>query len=215
EAEQRVANALEQAERIRRDADAHAKELLSNARRNADRVVAEAREHAERTLSDAMTEAERERTTAQRQVEDLNRQREAITSYLDELRNLLGNDPGLTSRMLEEAGAAEARFAASGMAARIEAPTGAGGPADQEGAEVVDVEVLDVADDSSPAEDSSGAETVADAEALDSDEGVARVGLPAADDVAAADQDVTGETADSDAVAHTAADTTAQAADAE
>ena len=33
-----------------------------------------------------MTESERERTTAQRQVEDLSRQRESITSYLDELR---------------------------------------------------------------------------------------------------------------------------------
>src|SRR5690606_28305129 len=106
-----VANALEQAERVRRDAEAHAKELMSNARRNADRVVAEAREHAERTLSEAMTEAERERTTAQRQVEDLNRQREAITVYLDELRSLLTHEPMPSRQTLERAQDAEARYA--------------------------------------------------------------------------------------------------------
>ena len=103
EAEQRVAKALEQAEKVRIDAETHAKELLSNARRNADRVVAEAREHAENSLSEAMTESERERTSAQRQVEDLNRQRESITSYLDELRNLLGNDPMPSKQTLERA----------------------------------------------------------------------------------------------------------------
>ena len=60
-----------------------------------------------------MTEAERERTTAQRQVEDLNRQRESITSYLDELRHLLGNDPVPSLSTLERAEKAEAEFAAS------------------------------------------------------------------------------------------------------
>src|SRR5690625_2930855 len=47
-----------------------------------------------------MSEAERERTTAQRQVNDLNRQREAITGYLDELRSLLGQDPAPNEQML-------------------------------------------------------------------------------------------------------------------
>ena len=53
-----------------------------------------------------MIEAERERTTAQRQVEDLNRQREAITTYLDELRSLL-TAPAYLARM--KAGYAELR----------------------------------------------------------------------------------------------------------
>src|SRR5690606_29483401 len=131
EAEQRVANALEQAEKIRRDADAHAKDLVSNARRNADRVVAEAREHAERTLSEAMTEAERERTSAQRQVEDLNRQRESITSYLDELRNLLGHEPMPSRQILERADDVKARFEAAAPAAAVAAvPTPSPAPDD-------------------------------------------------------------------------------------
>ena len=93
---------------MRTDAETHAKELLSNARKNADRVVAEAREHAEKQISDAMIESERERTSATRQVEDLNRQRESITSYLDELRNLLGHNPDRAT--LERASRAEAAF---------------------------------------------------------------------------------------------------------
>ena len=108
EAEQRVAKALAQADKVRTDAEQHAKELLSNARRNADRVVAEAREHAEKQISDSMIESERERTSATRQVEDLNRQRESITSYLDELRNLLGHNPDRAT--LERASRAEAAF---------------------------------------------------------------------------------------------------------
>ena len=103
-----MAKALAQADKVRTDAETHAKELLSNARKNADRVVAEAREHAEKQISDAMTESERERTSAARQVEDLNRQRESITSYLDELRNLLGHNPDRAT--LERASRAEAAF---------------------------------------------------------------------------------------------------------
>ena len=103
-----MAKALAQADKVRADAETQAKELLSNARRNADRVVAEAREHAEKQIGDALTESERERTTAARQVEDLNRQRESITTYLDELRNLLGHDPDRAA--LERARRAEAAF---------------------------------------------------------------------------------------------------------
>ena len=55
-----------------------------------------------------MIESERERTSATRQVEDLNRQRESITSYLDELRNLLGHNPDRAT--LERATRAEAAF---------------------------------------------------------------------------------------------------------
>jgi hypothetical protein len=61
-----------------------------------------------------MTEAERERTTSQRQVEDLNRQRESITSYLDELRSLLGHEPVPSKAALEKAAKAEAAFSATG-----------------------------------------------------------------------------------------------------
>ena len=104
----------------------------SNARRNADRVVSEAREHAEKSLSESMVEAERERTTAQRQVEDLNRQREAITSYLDELRNLLGNDPVPSRLTLQRASQSEANFAAASTRPRADTPA-KGSPKGTEG----------------------------------------------------------------------------------
>ena len=55
---------------------------------------------------------DRERSAAQRQVDDLNRQREAITTYLDELRSLLGGDPIPSRRTLEKASAAEESFRA-------------------------------------------------------------------------------------------------------
>jgi hypothetical protein len=93
EAEERVAQALARAEKLRHDADQQASDLLANARRNADRVLQDARSFAERTLSEAVEEAERERISVQRQVDDLNRQRESITGYLEELRGLLGATP--------------------------------------------------------------------------------------------------------------------------
>jgi cell division septum initiation protein DivIVA len=89
-AEQRAAKAVEQAESVRRDADEHAKGLLGTARRNAEQVLAEARQHADKVMSDAKAEAERTRRAAQRQVDDLIRQRDSITGHLDQLRHLLG-----------------------------------------------------------------------------------------------------------------------------
>jgi ElaB/YqjD/DUF883 family membrane-anchored ribosome-binding protein len=88
---------VEQAEAVRRDADEHAKSLVSNARRNADQVIAEARAHADKMLSEAKSEAERNRRAAQRQVDELIRQRDSITGHLDQLRHLLGSMsvPGL------------------------------------------------------------------------------------------------------------------------
>ena len=89
-AEQRAAKAVEQAESVRRDADEHAKGLVGNARRNADQVIAEARAHADKVLSEAKSEADRNRRAAQRQVDELVRQRDNITGHLDQLRSLLG-----------------------------------------------------------------------------------------------------------------------------
>jgi cell division septum initiation protein DivIVA len=97
-AEQRASKAVEQAEAVRRDADEHAKSLVGNARRNADQVIAEARAHADKVLSEAKGEADRNRRAAQRQVDELIRQRDSITGHLDQLRALLGNTmpvPGL------------------------------------------------------------------------------------------------------------------------
>ena len=93
EAEAQLAEALERAEQARRDAEEHARTLLSNARHNADDIVSGAREHAETIISEAVTDAERERALANKEVAELNQQRESITAYLDELRTLLAADP--------------------------------------------------------------------------------------------------------------------------
>ncbi len=54
------------------------------------RSIAEARGHADKVLSEAKAEAERNRRAAQRQVDELIRQRDSITGTLDQLRSLLG-----------------------------------------------------------------------------------------------------------------------------
>ena len=92
-AEERLAAALERAEVVRRESEVHSQTLLGNARNNADEIISESREHAEGIISEAVADAERERTAAQHEVEELNRQRESITGYLDDLRSLLSNDP--------------------------------------------------------------------------------------------------------------------------
>ncbi|MFN0283780.1 MAG: cellulose-binding protein, partial [Kineosporiaceae bacterium] len=45
--------------------------------------------HADKALSEAKAEAERNRRAAQRQVDELIRQRDSITGHLDQLRSLL------------------------------------------------------------------------------------------------------------------------------
>jgi hypothetical protein len=128
EAEQRVVRALEQAERVRRDAAAQAQELLAQARQTADRVVDEARQAADRAVDEARTEAERERTTAQTEVAELGRQREAVAAYLDELRSVLGDGTLSGREALDRASRAGERFRTP-PAARPDVP-GPDGPPD-------------------------------------------------------------------------------------
>jgi cell division septum initiation protein DivIVA len=104
EAEQRVVEALAHADDVRAEAEAHSKDNLASARSTADRLVSDAREMSDQILSDAMSMAERERITAHRQVEELNRQRESITAYLDELRGLLGANRLADAQRLAEVG---------------------------------------------------------------------------------------------------------------
>ncbi len=101
-AETRAGKAVAQAEAVRRDADEHAKTLVGNARRNADQVMAEARAHADKVLSEAKGEADRNRRAAQRQVDELIRQRDSITGHLDQLRALLGNSMPMNAGSLDK-----------------------------------------------------------------------------------------------------------------
>ena len=126
EAEERVVRALQHAERVRRDAAAQAQELLAQARATADRVITEARESADRAVTEALTEAERERSTAQRQVAALSRQRESVAAYLDELRSLLGDDAVPSREALDRASRANERFVAGVRAAGATAPESSG-----------------------------------------------------------------------------------------
>jgi cell division septum initiation protein DivIVA len=103
-AEQRAAKAVEQAESVRRDADEHSKGLLATARRNAEQILGEARQHADKIMSEAKAEAERTRRAAQRQVDELVRQRDSITGHLDQLRQLLG---AMSAPALGQAGATQ------------------------------------------------------------------------------------------------------------
>ena len=58
---------------------------------NAEAMLAAAEAEAEQLREAARQEALNERATAQRTVEKLERQRESIASYLDEMRGLLGS----------------------------------------------------------------------------------------------------------------------------
>jgi hypothetical protein len=97
-AEQRAAKASAQADQTRRDADQHARQLVSNAKKNADRIIAQ-----------AATDAERRRVTAQREVDELTRQKDNISFQLAQVRQLLGDQLGIEIPVLDPAsGSAEA-----------------------------------------------------------------------------------------------------------
>ena len=123
-AEQRAAKAVEQAESVRRDADEHAKGLLGTARRNAEQILGEARQHADKVMSEAKAEAERTRRAAQRQVDELVRQRDSITGHLDQLRHLLGAMSGPGTGPGSRSPAAAGRRGAAVRAGRHRAGAG-------------------------------------------------------------------------------------------
>jgi hypothetical protein len=69
---------------------------VSNAQKNADQIVArakaqaaQAKASADQLIADTKTELERHRAAAQREVDELNRQKDAITASLEQLRRLI------------------------------------------------------------------------------------------------------------------------------
>jgi cell division septum initiation protein DivIVA len=80
------AGAENEAAEVRARAEQHSKQLVSNAKKNADQIVAQA----DQLMSDTKNELERHRAAWQREVDELTKQKDAITSHLDQLRGLLG-----------------------------------------------------------------------------------------------------------------------------
>ena len=89
-AEQRAAKASAQADQTRRDADSHARQLVSNAKKNADQIVSQAKAQADQLLAETKADAERRRAAAQRDVDELTRQKDSIATHLAQVRQLLG-----------------------------------------------------------------------------------------------------------------------------
>ena len=84
-----------QADQTRRDADQHARQLVSNATKNADQIVSQAKTQAEQLLTEVKTDAERRRAAGRREVDDLTRQQDSIVGHLAQVRQLLvGQLPG-------------------------------------------------------------------------------------------------------------------------
>ena len=78
---------------------------MSNAKKNADQIVAQAKAQADQLTADAKNEMERHRTAAQREVDDLTRQKESISSHLAQISQLLGTQmPGLSEALKPQQG---------------------------------------------------------------------------------------------------------------
>jgi hypothetical protein len=76
---------------------------VSNAQKNADQVAAQAKAQAahakaqaDQLMADAKTQIERHRAAAQREVDELNRQKDAITTSLEGLRRLVSGQAPAT-----------------------------------------------------------------------------------------------------------------------
>ena len=95
-AEQRAAKASAQADQTRRDADQHARQLVSATRRRTPtRSSPQAKAQADQLMSETKTEAERRRVAAQREVDELTRQKDNISTHLAQVRQLLGGQLGV------------------------------------------------------------------------------------------------------------------------
>ena len=123
-AEQRAAKASAQAEQTRREADQHSRQLVTNAKKNADQIVAQAKAQADQLLADTKSEIERHRASAQREVDDLSKQKESISSHLAQISQLLGTQMPRPGRRAQ-AGRRGSRPARRGR----QRPAEGGGPA--------------------------------------------------------------------------------------
>ena len=78
---------------------------MSNAKKNADQIVAQAKAQADQLTADAKNEMQRHRAGAQREVDDLTRQKESISSHLAQISQLLGTQmPGLSEALKPQQG---------------------------------------------------------------------------------------------------------------
>ena len=86
---------------------------MSNAKKNADQIVAQAKAQADQLMADTKNELERHRAVAQREVDDLTRQKESISSHLAQISQLLGTQmPGLSEALKPQSRGAVAPQAA-------------------------------------------------------------------------------------------------------
>ena len=92
DAEKHLGETLQRAERLLTDTDAVVRRRQEDARRAAEATIAAAEGEAEQVREAARIEAQAERAAAQRTVERLERQRESIAAYLEEMRGLLGSE---------------------------------------------------------------------------------------------------------------------------
>jgi hypothetical protein len=75
--------------------DLHARQLVSNTETNADQIISQAKAQADQLLTEVKADAERRRAAAQRQVDELTRQKDSIASHLAQVCQLLGGQlPG-------------------------------------------------------------------------------------------------------------------------
>jgi hypothetical protein len=68
---------------------------VSNAKKNADQIVAQAKAQADQLLSETKADADRRRVASQREVDELTRQKDNITTHLAQVRQLLGGQLGI------------------------------------------------------------------------------------------------------------------------
>jgi hypothetical protein len=69
---------------------------VSNAKKNADQIAGQAKAQADQLLAETKADAERRRVAAQREVDELTRQKDSIASHLAQVRQLLGGQlPGM------------------------------------------------------------------------------------------------------------------------
>jgi membrane protein involved in colicin uptake len=87
---QRAAKASAQAEQANSEAEQYAQQLIRDAKEKADQILAQAKAQAEKRFADINSEIEQDRAAAQPALDDLAQRKDSITSYLAQLRQLLG-----------------------------------------------------------------------------------------------------------------------------
>jgi len=89
-ADEKAAAATAQAEQTRKDAEERARQLVDDAKQQAEQIISKSRVSAEGVYAETKADAERDLARVRGELDELTKQRDSISVYLAQMRQMVG-----------------------------------------------------------------------------------------------------------------------------